>query len=58
MINPIKNMPETVHNWLYQTDKRYQSLMIQLEHAKQTENDDEKEIVLQTIYTEFGKEFA
>ena len=37
MINPIKNMPETVHNWLYQTDKRYQSLMIQLEHAKQTE---------------------
>jgi len=58
MINIIKNLPEHIHEHLYKTDQRYKSLLIQLEMAKQTENEDEKDIVLQTIYTEYGKEFA
>lgn len=58
MINIIKNLPEHIHEYLYKTDERYKDLLIQLELAKQTENEDEKDVVLQTIYTEFGKEFA
>tara|TARA_X000001388_G_C2217121_1_gene117711 strand:- start:1095 stop:1274 length:180 start_codon:yes stop_codon:yes gene_type:complete len=57
MIRIIKNLPETIHQWLYDTDERYKSLHIQLEMARQSKNEDEQEIVLQTIYTEYGSNF-
>tara|TARA_R110002020_G_scaffold379465_1_gene590655 strand:+ start:960 stop:1139 length:180 start_codon:yes stop_codon:yes gene_type:complete len=57
MIKIIKNLPETIHQWLYDTDERYKSLHIQLEMARQSKNEDEQEIVLQTIYTEYGSNF-
>lgn len=57
MISAIKNLPETIHQWLYDTDERYKSLHIQLELAKQCENEDQKDLVLQTISTEYGSKF-
>jgi len=57
MLSAIKNLPEAIHQWLYNTDERYKSLHIQLELAKQCEDEDQKDLVLQTIYTEYGINF-
>ena len=53
----IKNIPDQLYSWLYNTDQRFKSLIIQLEMAKSCENEDEKELVLQTIHTEYGSKF-
>jgi|TARA_A100000172_G_scaffold17276_1_gene9516 hypothetical protein len=53
----IKNLPETIYEHLYNTDQRFKTLIIQLEHAQSTQDDDQKDIVLSTIHNEYGKEF-
>tara|TARA_R100000234_G_C4876538_1_gene125517 strand:+ start:145 stop:318 length:174 start_codon:yes stop_codon:yes gene_type:complete len=54
----IKSLPETIYQHLYDTDQRFKSLIIKLEHAQTTQNDDEKDLVLSTIHNEYGKEFV
>ena len=56
-IEVIKNIPESVYDFLYRTDQRFKDLIIQLEYAKAIEDDDKKDVVLQTIHSEYGKEF-
>ena len=58
MINIINNLPQTLLDRLEKTDERFKSLIIQLEHARVTDNEDKKDIVLQTIHSEYGREFT
>lgn len=54
----IKNLPQVIHDSLVKTDQRYKDLIVQLQHAKEIQDDDKKDLVLHTIYNEYGKEFV
>lgn len=58
MIITINNLPQTLLDRLEQTDERFKSLIIQLEHARVTDNEDKKDLVLHTIHSEYGREFT
>jgi hypothetical protein len=58
MINIINNLPERLHEYLYTTDQRYKSLIIQFERAKQCQDEEQKDLVLQTIHTEYGEQYV
>ncbi len=58
MVQVIKNIPQAVHDYLVKTDERYKALIIQLQHAREIQDDDRKDLVLHTIHNEYGKEFV
>ena len=54
----IKNLPQIIHDSLVITDQRYKDLIVQLQYAKETQDDDKKDLVLHTLHNEYGKEFV